>query len=171
MIYWQISFIDKYGPKHLISLLKNLYYMFCRRYLIVLKNNSQNVSTQKDDFKIRLCLQTQYVSQMNPEEFLYNTAISISSTTIHCRSLPLSLIYLTVKIQLLQHSDFNPISDKYWTSSQSKLNETRFEFWRNKGICYWLTIILIHDNFLILHLILLEALSHSKRNIKMWSAL
>ena len=31
MIYWQIS-IEKYVPKHLISLLSNFWYIFCRLY-------------------------------------------------------------------------------------------------------------------------------------------
>ena len=49
LIYWQISF-EKYGSKHLISLLYNFYLIFRR----------QNVSTQKDDFESRLCDQTQW---------------------------------------------------------------------------------------------------------------
>ena len=33
--------------------------IFCRRYLFILNNDSQNVSTQKDEFESRLCDQTQ----------------------------------------------------------------------------------------------------------------
>ena len=29
------NFFEKYNPKHLISLLKNFYYIFRRRYLII----------------------------------------------------------------------------------------------------------------------------------------
>ena len=46
------------------------------------KTYSQKLSTQKDDFESRLCDQTQwlyivetfYMSQMNPKEFVHNTA-------------------------------------------------------------------------------------------------
>ena len=36
LIYLQIA-IEKYVPKHLISLLKNFVYIVCRRYLIIEK--------------------------------------------------------------------------------------------------------------------------------------
>ena len=47
--------------------------------------NSENVSTQKYDFERRLCAQPQdlqvfkkfYMSQMNPKEFVHNTAYSV----------------------------------------------------------------------------------------------
>ena len=40
--YCQIS-VEKYVPKHLICLLKNFNYIFCRRYLIIKKKpNSEN---------------------------------------------------------------------------------------------------------------------------------
>ena len=50
---------------------------------MIKKNNSENVSTQKYDFERRLCAQTQdlqilkkfYMSQMNPKEFVHNTAV------------------------------------------------------------------------------------------------
>jgi len=54
------------------------------------KNNSDNVSTQKYDFERRLCAQTQdlqsfnkfYMSQMNPKEFVHNTAYSVQLPNI-----------------------------------------------------------------------------------------
>ena len=70
---------------YLISLLFNFYYIFRRRYLIIKKKDSENVPTQINDFKRRLCTQTQrlyfvetfYMSQTNPKEFLPNTAYSV----------------------------------------------------------------------------------------------
>jgi len=60
------------------------------------KNNSENVSTQKYNFKSRLYAQTQnlqifkkfYVSQINPKEFVHNTVLSL--TTLYIRSIPLN---------------------------------------------------------------------------------
>ena len=54
-----VNFFSQPFPKQLISLLFNFVCIFCRRYLIFKKNNSQNVSTQKDEFESRLCDQTQ----------------------------------------------------------------------------------------------------------------
>ena len=70
--------------------------IFCRRYFIK-KIDSENVPTQFHDFELRICAQTQelYIVEM----FLclkcilknLSTILHIrSSTTIHCRSLPLS---------------------------------------------------------------------------------
>ena len=40
-------------------LLKNLCYIFCRRYLMIFKKiGFQNVTTEVDDFESRLCAQT-----------------------------------------------------------------------------------------------------------------
>ena len=52
-----------------------------------LKNNSEKVSTQKYDFERRLCAQTQDLQifkkfQMNPKEFVHNTAYSVQLTYI-----------------------------------------------------------------------------------------
>jgi len=44
LIYWQVSF-EKYVSNHLISLLYNFYFIFRRRYLIILKPDSINVPT------------------------------------------------------------------------------------------------------------------------------
>ena len=60
-----------------------------------LKNNSEKVSTQKYDFERRLCAQTQdlqifkkfYRSQMNPKEFVHNTAYSVQLPYIAGQSL------------------------------------------------------------------------------------
>ena len=54
-IYWQTSF-EKYVPKHLISFLYKVYFIFHLRYLLIKKkkNNAQNVSTQMDDFVFKL---------------------------------------------------------------------------------------------------------------------
>ena len=57
---------------------------------MIKKNNSENVSTQKNDFERRLCAQTQtlqifkkfYMSQMNPKEFVHNTAYLVKLTYI-----------------------------------------------------------------------------------------
>ena len=59
------------------------------------KNNSQNVSAQKDDFESRLCNQTHwlyivetfFMSQMNPNEFVHNTAYSVQLAYIAGHSL------------------------------------------------------------------------------------
>ena len=56
--YWQISF-EKYVPNHLISLLYNVFFIFCRRYLIIQKSDSKNVPSKLHDFERRLCTQTQ----------------------------------------------------------------------------------------------------------------
>ena len=57
--------------------------MLCRRNLITIKNtNAENVSTKKYDYERRLCAQTRDLQslkkflmyQMNPEEFVHNTA-------------------------------------------------------------------------------------------------
>ena len=58
LIYLQIA-IEKYVPKLLISLLLIFFDIFRRRYLIIKKTDSENVSTQIHDFECRLCAQTQ----------------------------------------------------------------------------------------------------------------
>ena len=63
----------------------NFYFIFRRRYLIIKKNNSENVPTQILNFERRLCTQTQwfyiletfYMSEMNHNEFVHNTAYSV----------------------------------------------------------------------------------------------
>ena len=73
LIYLQIA-IEKYVPKHLISLLLIFFDIFRRRYLMIKKTDSENEPTQIHDFERRLCAQTQdlqsfnkfYMSQMNP---------------------------------------------------------------------------------------------------------
>ena len=53
------------------------------------------MSTQKDNFKSRLCDQTQwlyivetfYISQMNPKDFVHNTAYSVQPPYIAGHSL------------------------------------------------------------------------------------
>ena len=60
-----------------------------------LKTNSEKVSTQKYDFERRLCAQTQdlqiykkfHRSQMNPKEFVHNTAYSVQLPYIVGQSL------------------------------------------------------------------------------------
>ena len=65
-------------PKQLISLLYNFAYIFCHRYLIIYSNS---VIILSENF---------YMSQMNPKKFPIQYCI-LSSTNIHCRSLPLNL--------------------------------------------------------------------------------
>ena len=93
LIYWEISF-EKYVHKNLISWLYNFYFIFV--VIINLKiNNSQNVSTQKDYFESRLCNQTQwlyivetfYMSQIKPKEFVHKTAYSVQLPYIAGHSL------------------------------------------------------------------------------------
>ena len=56
---WKIS-LEKYVPKHLISLLYNLYFIFRLRYLIIKKKTDpEDVPTQIHDFECLLCAQTQ----------------------------------------------------------------------------------------------------------------
>ena len=63
--------------------------------LLLKKKDSHNVITQKDDFESRLCDQTQkiyvveqvYMSQMNPKEFVQNTAYSVQLPYIAGHSL------------------------------------------------------------------------------------
>jgi len=58
LIYLQIA-IEKYVPKHLISLLLIFFDIFRRRYLMIKKTDSENEPTQIHDFERRLCAQTQ----------------------------------------------------------------------------------------------------------------
>ena len=81
----QFLSFEKYVPNHLIRLLYDFYFIFRRRYLVILKINSENVSTQKYDFERRLWAQTQdlqilkkfFMSQMNPKEIVHNAAYSV----------------------------------------------------------------------------------------------
>ena len=69
-------FFGKYVPNHQIRLLYNFYSIFRRRYLIIFKKHSENLSVQKYDVDLRLCTQTQdlqifkklYMSEMNPNK-------------------------------------------------------------------------------------------------------
>ena len=69
------NFFEKYNPKHLISLLKNFYYIFCRFYLKIKKTNSGNVPTQfmilNVDFAFKLSNYTSwklFMFLMNPKK-------------------------------------------------------------------------------------------------------
>ena len=77
------------------------------------KNNAETVSTQKYDFERRLCSQTQdlqickkfYMSQMNPKEFVHNTAYSVQLPYIDGLSLQRQIekfTYTTYKTRLVQ---------------------------------------------------------------------
>ena len=70
-------------------------YIFYRRYLVIKKKNSENVSTQKYYFEFRTqdlqIFKNSYMSQMNPKEFVHNTAFSLT-VTLHSRSVPLSRV-------------------------------------------------------------------------------
>ena len=85
--------------------------------------NSQNVSTQKDDFLSRLCDQTQWcyivetfnMSQMNPKLTICPQYCILSSTTVHSRSLPL-------KVCLFRKGRFSFVS---WTLKT--LNKASFK--------------------------------------------
>ena len=76
--------------------LSNFVYIFYRPYLIIKKkNNSENVTTQKYDFKRRLCAQTQdlqifkklNMSQMNPKSVFHSAAYSVQLPNIAGHSL------------------------------------------------------------------------------------
>ena len=65
-------------------------------------HNTENVSTQKYDFKRRLCAQIQdlqifkrfYMSKMNPKEFVPNTAYSVQLPYIAGLSLKVTLVFI-----------------------------------------------------------------------------
>ena len=102
MIYWQISF-DKYVFSHLIRLLYNFYFIFRFRYLIIkkktiLKTNPPKFMISNVDFALKLSNYTswkRFVSLKWILKNMFTIYCILSSTTRHCRSLPLTFTYFT----------------------------------------------------------------------------
>ena len=81
--------------QQLISSLQNFFYILCRRYLIIFKNQFwKRIHPESRNFERRTCAQTQdlqifekfYMAQMNPKEAFHNTAYSVQLPYIagHC---------------------------------------------------------------------------------------
>ena len=85
--------------------------IFCRRYLIIKRNYSENVSTPKVgvlnvEFAHNLRIYRSSKSLMclmNPKERSFPQHCILSSTTLHCRSLPLKH---HLKIFVRQNSEY-----------------------------------------------------------------
>ena len=84
----QFLFFQEYVSNHLISLLYNFHFIFRRRYLIIKKTILKvcppkfmilNVvfALKLSNYQWLYIVEMFYMSQMNPKEFVHNTAYSV----------------------------------------------------------------------------------------------